>query len=647
MVLSEDAAHDAPVGAAEVPRLAAALARHAPHDAGLAAAAAAAGGVPPLLRLVTAAARPPASYVAAAAAGSEGTGRDLAAALGAACALAAVPPGRGPAVAGLPLLAAAARACTGPARAAVLAGVLRLAAVALGGGAAAAAGDAVDGNVDGAAASTVALAVVALRPTARAPVDGGGDAGVAAPAAAALALVVCSPALWAAALRGADAGGCGPMVAALVAAVTAYPHAAAVVQPALAVLCALTGADAVSPQRAPFPPPPGLLLALVGVLESTAPPPDTLVPALSLACAVDVVALLPVAGRPPLIGRGGVVLGAPTPASPTCDGTRPCGAVRGSDALYGDDFDAWLQCILRPCGVDVDAWDLRPVETSARFVNALLRWVRVADVADIPPTVATAACHTVHVVATASTTMRHALLDAGGRNALVGLLSRVAAAEPPPPSSLVEAGLAAIAAVGVARRLFFFTPHGGTGADEGSVGRVLASAVAVVPPSPRLYRLALAAIGSAVVLPPSADATAADASAALAVAVAALASSDDGVVDAALATLAGLVGVTPVADASVADAIGLLLRRPALHPSLAQLASDVLGVVRAADAGGGAGDGGGGGGAGGGAAAGSPPPCSPRVCSPPRGTPRPRRSLRMGGVSRKRVSFGSDSFHDL
>lgn len=446
--------------------------------------------------------------------------------------------------------------------------------------------------------------------------------------------MACTPSLRAMALRGVD-----PAAAGLVAAVAAYPAVEGVVRPALAVLGVLTGAGAGTPVEVPVPPPPGLLLALLGVLEGKCTPPRILVSALSLACAVDVVALLPVAGRPPLVGRGGVALVPAAPPSPMGNAACSGGRVRGSDALYGDDFHAWLQCILRPCGVDADAWDLRPVEPSARFLRALLHWVRVADVAAAPPEVAIAACHTVHVVATASATMRTALLDEGGRCALLGLLSRAAAVVPPPPSSLVEAGLAALAAVGIARRLFFFSSSAKAGDEEGSVGCVLAAAVASVPPSPRLYRLALAAIGSAVVLPPSTDATASDATAALGVAVAALASTDDGVVDAALATLAGLVGVTPVADASVADAIGLLLARPGLHPSLAKLASDILGVVHAAD------PKGVGGGGGGGA---SPPPCGPRTCHPSpsgRGASRHLRALHLGGGGRKRVSFGSDSFH--
>lgn len=621
-------------------RLATVLARHAPADAELAAAAATAGAVPPLLHLITTAARPPASYVAAAARPSVGIERGLAPAVDAASALAATRPGRAVVIHGLPCLAAAAGVCTGPGRAAVQEGVLRLAAVALGedGG-----GDDRDG-VGAAAAATAALAVTALRPAGGAwgglgAKGWGPDEAVAAAAAAALEGVACTPSLRAVALRGVD-----PAAAGLVAAVAAYPAVDGVVRPALAVLGVLTGAGAGTPVGVPMMPPPGLLLALLGVLEGEAIPPSILASALSLACAVDVVALLPVAGRPPLIGRGGAPMAAPPPPSSVGAAAGCGGRVRGSDALSDDDFHSWLQCILRPCGVDADAWDLRPLEPSARFLRALLHWVRVADVAAAPPVVATAACHTVHVVATASVTMRTALLDAGGRGALLGLLARAAAVVPPPPSSLVEAGLAALAAVGIARRLFFFSSPAKAGDEEpGSVGRVLAAAVACVPPSARLYRLALAAIGSAVVLPPSTDATAADAAAALGVAVAALASPDDGVVDAALATLAGLVGVTPVADASVADAIGLLLARPGLHPSLAKLASDILGVVRPADpkvAGGGAGGGGGGGA--------SPPPCAPRTCLPSpsgRGASRHLRGLRLGGVPRKRVSFGSDSFH--
>lgn len=616
-------------------RLATALARHAPHDAGLAATAAVAGAVPPLLRLISTAARPPTSYVAAAARLSVGTERGLAPAVDAASALASTPPGRALVMRGLPSLATAAGVCTGPGRTAVQEGVLRLAAVALG-------EDGGGGDLEGvgaAAAATAALAVTALRPAGGAwgglgAKGWGPDEALAAAAATALEGVACTPSLRAMALRGVD-----PAAAGLVAAVAAYPAVEGVVRPALAVLGVLTGAGAGTPVEVPVPPPPGLLLALLGVLEGECTPPRILVSALSLACAVDVVALLPVAGRPPLVGRGGVPIVPAAPPSPMGNAACSGGRVRGSDALYGDDFHAWLQCILRPCGVDADAWDLRPVEPSARFLRALLRWVRVADVAAAPPEVAIAACHTVHVVATASATMRTALLDEGGRGALLGLLSRAAAVVPPPPSSLVEAGLAALAAVGIARRLFFFSSSAKAGDEEGSVGCVLAAAVASVPPSPRLYRLALAAIGSAVVLPPSADASASDATAALGVAVAALASTDDGVVDAALATLAGLVGVTPVADASVADAIGLLLARPGLHPSLAKLASDILGVVHAAD------PKGVGGGGGGGA---SPPPCGPRTCNPSpsgRGASRHLRALHLGGGGRKRVSFGSDSFH--
>ncbi|GAB0489682.1 hypothetical protein MMPV_000907 [Pyropia vietnamensis] len=616
-------------------RLASALARHAPHDAELASAAVAAGAVPPLLRLIASAAQPPASDVAAAAQHNVNTERDLASAVDAASALATTPHGRALVMSDLPSVAIAAGVYTGPRRAAMQEGVLRLAAVVLRDG-----GEGAD--LDGmaaAAAATAALAVTALRPAGGAwgglgAKGWGPTEAVAAAAAAALERVACAPSLRAVALRGID-----PAAAGLVAAVAAYPAVDAVVRPALTVLGVLTGAGAGTPVGLPMPPPPGLLLALLGVLEGEAIPPSILTSALSLACAVDVVALLPVAGRPPLIGRGGVAMTASSPPSPI--GSTACsgGRMRGSDALSGDNFDAWLQCILRPCGVDADAWDLRPVEPSARFLRALVHWVRVADVAATPPEVATAACHTVHVVATASETMRTALLDVGGRGALLGLLSRAAAVVPPPPSSLVEAGLAALAAVGIARRLFFFSSPSKAGEEEGSVGCVLASAVSCVPPSPRLYRLALAAIGSAVVLPPSTDATAADAAAALRVAVAALASPDDGVVNAALDTLAGLVGVTPVADASVADAIGLLLARPGLHPSLAKLASDILGVVRSTDP------------KGSGACVGSgtsPPPCAPRAChpSPPgRGASRHLRALRLGGVPRKRVSFGSDSFH--
>lgn len=616
-------------------RLATALARHAPHDAELASAAAMAGAVPPLLRLITTTAQPPASCVAAAARHNVGTEDDRASAVDAASALASTPPGRALVMSDLRCMALAAMVCTGPERAAMQEGVLRLAAVAL--------RDDGDGaGLGGArvpAVATAVLAVTLLLPEGGARVGLGAKGwvpseAVAAAAAAALEGMVCVPSLRAVVLQRVDRAAAG-----LVAAVAAYPAVDAVVRPALAVLDVLTGAGAGTPVGVPMRPHPGLLLALLGVLEGEATPPSVLASVLSLACAVDVVALLPVAGRPPLIGRGGVAMTASSPPSPigstACSGDR----MRGSDALYGDNFDAWLQCILRPCGVDADAWHLRPVEPSARFLRALLHWVRVADVAAAPPEVATAACHTVHVVATASETMRTALLDAGGRGALLGLLSRAAAVEPPPPSSLVEAGLAALAAVGIARRRFIVSSPAKVGEEEGSVGCVLAAAVARVPPSPRLYRLALAAIGSAVVLPPSTDATAADAAAALRVAVSALASPDDGVVNAALDTLAGLVGVTPVADASVADAIGMLLAQPALHPSLAKLASDILGFMRSADSkGSGAGVGSGA----------SPPPCAPRTChpSPPgRAASRQLPALRLGGVTRKRVSFGSDSFH--
>lgn len=200
-------------------RLATALARHAPHDAELAAAAAEAGAVPPLLGLITTSARPPASYVAAAARHSVGTERGLAPAVGAACALASTPPGRALVMSGLPSLVTAAGVCTGPGRAVVQEGVLRLAAVALG-------EDGGGGDLEGAgaaAAATAALAVTALRPAGGAwgglGVKGWGpDEAVSAAAAAALEGVACTPSLRAVALRGVD-----PAAAGLVAAVAAYP----------------------------------------------------------------------------------------------------------------------------------------------------------------------------------------------------------------------------------------------------------------------------------------------------------------------------------------------------------------------------------------------------------------------------------------
>lgn len=173
-----------------------------------------------------------------------------------------------------------------------------------------------------------------------------------------------------------------------------------------------------------------------------------------------------------------------------------------------------------------------------------------------------------------------------------------------------------------------------------AVGRVLAAAVAAVPPTPRLARLAMAAAAAAVVLPPTASATAGDAAAVGGVlAPAALASADPAV----LATAIRLIGVTvgagaapppPAAASDVSSgvprtlsaAVAAVAVRPGVPPSVAAAALDTAASVRDAELA---------------AAGGGRVPAYVAV----RAAPRSLRALRLGGGPRKRVSFGSDSFH--